>query len=142
MNKDLIMKSDVLDILFENRNKNYGAYILRKFYADRLKKALGIIMVTAVVSSAFTFLIKKETGLIGRSYEIPDTELPTIKEKIKEPEKKQEIAKPETKTTAPDQKILLNNLVIVDHNVIKSFLMITISSPLFKTFSCSLCFFT
>ena len=31
MEKELIMNSDVLDILFENKNKDYGAYSLRKF---------------------------------------------------------------------------------------------------------------
>ena len=77
MNKELIMKSDVLDILFENRNKTYGAYILRKFYGDRLKKALGIIMTVAIVFSALTFLIKKETILNARIFEIPETKLPT-----------------------------------------------------------------
>ena len=44
MNTELIMKSDVLDILFEKRNKLYGAYTLRKFYPERIKKSLAIIM--------------------------------------------------------------------------------------------------
>jgi protein TonB len=35
-----IMQSDLLDILFENRNKNYGAYTLRKFYYQRLNFAI------------------------------------------------------------------------------------------------------
>ena len=116
MNKELIMKSDVLDIIFENRNKTYGAYILRKFYGDRLKKALGIMMTVAIVFSAFTFLSKKETGLIGRGYEIPDTKLPTVKEDIKEPVKKQETAKTEAKTTPVNQKIYTNNILVVPKN--------------------------
>ena len=59
MNKELIMTSDVLDILFENRNKSYGAYELRKFYANRLLKALGMMIGSVMVLSAFTFLPKK-----------------------------------------------------------------------------------
>lgn len=35
-----ILKSDLLDILFEGRNKEYGAYDLRKTYNKRLTKAL------------------------------------------------------------------------------------------------------
>ena len=40
MKTELILKSDVLDILFENRNKDYGAYNLRKFYDNRLMKSV------------------------------------------------------------------------------------------------------
>lgn len=37
-----ILQADLLDILFENRNKAYGAYALRKNYIHRLQQALGI----------------------------------------------------------------------------------------------------
>jgi len=37
-----ILQADLLDILFENRNKAYGAYMLRKNYRHRLRWALGI----------------------------------------------------------------------------------------------------
>jgi protein TonB len=35
-----IKQSDVLDIIFEHRNKSYGAYALRKSYNKRLALAL------------------------------------------------------------------------------------------------------
>lgn len=41
MKPEIILQSDVLDILFENRNKAYGAYALRKNYNRRLMQALG-----------------------------------------------------------------------------------------------------
>jgi periplasmic protein TonB len=44
MNAETILRSDVLDIVFENRNKQYGAYTLRKEYNQRLYKALGIML--------------------------------------------------------------------------------------------------
>ena len=37
-----ILNADLLDILFENRNKAYGAYALRRTYSHRLQWALGI----------------------------------------------------------------------------------------------------
>ena len=37
-----ILEADLLDILFENRNKAYRAYALRKNYNHRLLEALGI----------------------------------------------------------------------------------------------------
>ena len=36
-----ILQADMLDILFEHRNKLYGAYALRKTYDRRLAIALG-----------------------------------------------------------------------------------------------------
>jgi protein TonB len=61
MNSDLIMKSDVLDIIFENRNKEYGAYPLRKFYQARLYKSIGIMLsiVTLLCGVAFIPTNKK-----------------------------------------------------------------------------------
>ncbi|HEX2607951.1 MAG TPA: TonB family protein [Flavisolibacter sp.] len=47
-----IQKADLLDILFDNRNKQYGAYSLRKHYSSRLKFALGI-----AVSAVFLLLL-------------------------------------------------------------------------------------
>ena len=40
MKPEEILKSDVLDILFENRHKAYGAYVLRKAYHQRLSRAV------------------------------------------------------------------------------------------------------
>ena len=54
------MKSDVLDIIFENRNKAYGAYVLRKFYPDRIKFSLAAMFIAASVLSAFTFIDFKD----------------------------------------------------------------------------------
>ncbi|RYZ19664.1 MAG: energy transducer TonB, partial [Chitinophagaceae bacterium] len=40
MEPNKILNADFLDILFEGKNKSYGAYNLRKTYNTRLKKAL------------------------------------------------------------------------------------------------------
>src|SRR5882724_2208455 len=60
MKTELILKSDVLDILFENRNKAYGAYMLRKFYDDRLKKSIAIMTVLVCIFSALAFIPNKK----------------------------------------------------------------------------------
>ena len=47
-----IMSSDLLDILFADRNKLYGAYPLRREYNKRLTKALmltGVLVVVALI---------------------------------------------------------------------------------------------
>jgi protein TonB len=117
MNKNLILKADILDIIFEKRNKAYGAYDLRKFYPNRLKLALGLMFLVAITFSAFTFLPGKKNRVIARNYEIPDTEMKKAdlpKEPVKkEPVKKQEIVKPVAKATPVNQVNHSANIVIV-----------------------------
>ena len=50
-----MLKADPLDLLFENRNKSYGAYPLRKFYAQRLYISMGTTL--SAGHSVFSFLI-------------------------------------------------------------------------------------
>ena len=40
MDINKILSADILDIIFEGKNKSYGAYDLRKTYNKRLTKAL------------------------------------------------------------------------------------------------------
>jgi periplasmic protein TonB len=49
MNTESILHANVLDIIFENRNKEYGAYELRTRYNKRLKNAMIIMLSTVVI---------------------------------------------------------------------------------------------
>ena len=40
MDTNKILSADLLDLVFDNRNKDYGAYELRKNYQSRITKAL------------------------------------------------------------------------------------------------------
>ena len=57
MDANKILSADVLDILFEGRNKSYGAYDLRKTYGQRLGRALLImfLLLLLVVLTGFLF---------------------------------------------------------------------------------------
>ena len=50
-----MLQADYLDIIFDNRNKTYGGYELRKHYNNRVKKAglFALLGVTAVFSFSF-----------------------------------------------------------------------------------------
>ena len=55
MTSNEILKADLLDIVFDNRNKKYGAYLLRKYYNNRLMIALGgmlgfVLIIVLIVS--------------------------------------------------------------------------------------------
>lgn len=49
MKPDMILQSDILDILFEGRNKDYGAYSLRRNYNGRLIKALSAMLLLVLL---------------------------------------------------------------------------------------------
>ena len=53
MDINKILKADFLDILFEGRNKDYGAYLLRKTYSSRMRNAfLAVLAGTALAFGA------------------------------------------------------------------------------------------
>jgi periplasmic protein TonB len=108
MNGEQIMKSEVIDIIFENKNKAYGAYHLRKYYDRRLNKALLIMLAMVLVLSAFTFLPEKVTVTTTNEYG-------TVMLNLKEPDKKKEEKpqeKPKPKTQNVSQAKLLSNIII------------------------------
>ena len=121
MNKNFILKADILDIIFEKRNKDYGAYNLRKFYPSRLKLALGFMFIIAITFSAFTLLPDKRKMVATLIYDIPEPNIKKIEDKPKEQEKKTEVKKSETKRetkpTPVAEKKFISNPVVVDDNV-------------------------
>jgi protein TonB len=56
METNKILSADALDLLFEGRNKEYGAYDLRKTYNGRLGRALGATAGVVVVLFCFGFV--------------------------------------------------------------------------------------
>lgn len=112
MNSDIIMKSDVLDILFEKRNKDYGAYTLRKFYNARLLKSMGIMMLAVIAFSAFTFL--PETEKDQDVYVIQDPGFGQAPPPAKPPGEKPKVEKPSVVKPVSTAK-LLSKILIVDN---------------------------
>jgi protein TonB len=44
MEKQALLTADYLDIVFDNRNKAYGSYELRKHYGQRMQKAMFFVL--------------------------------------------------------------------------------------------------
>jgi protein TonB len=81
-----ILSADVLDIIFDARNKDYGAYDLRKNYQRRLMKALIItLLLVALICITYVLLGSIKPGN-GKLVLGPDVTLvavePPLKEKI------------------------------------------------------------
>ena len=60
MNPDTILQADLLDIIFEHRNKDYGAYALRKEYNSSLRKALLAMFALVLIITGWQFLKKNK----------------------------------------------------------------------------------
>jgi protein TonB len=59
-------QQDVLDILFANRNRDYGAYRLRRTYPNRLKKSIGFMLGGVALLSAGIVWEEHRSGHLAR----------------------------------------------------------------------------
>jgi len=69
MNSNSILQSNLLDIIFENRNKDYGAYSLRKFYDNRMRMAVMLMISMVVLFSLFLSFWGSTKSLIKKPFE-------------------------------------------------------------------------
>ena len=61
-----ILRSDFLDLLFDGRNKDYGAYELRNTYNRRIATALGVTLGAVVLLSLSSFFAGVSSDSAGR----------------------------------------------------------------------------
>jgi protein TonB len=86
MEANKILQADVLDILFENRNKEYGAYELRRQYNKRMITALLATLAALILIFAVSFLAGQLEDTSTAAIEIRDVELVNIVEEEQKPE--------------------------------------------------------
>lgn len=106
MTSQQILQSDLLDILFENRNKDYGAYQLRKTYHLQLLKA----MATAITAAFLLLLFFKPSFSKTAADKIKDE---VIVRDFKLPEPEQKNPEPPKPPEAPKNQIRQQNFT--DH---------------------------
>jgi protein TonB len=81
-----ILNADILDIIFEGRNKAYGAYDLRKTYNKRLLTALAAMIAIIVIFFVSYLVANKMSETDNKEMVVQDVQL----EEIKQEEKKVE----------------------------------------------------
>src|SRR5215831_11776721 len=100
MDANKILNADILDLIFEDRNKDYGAYNLRKTYNQRVLKALIITASIAVLALLGSLLAKafqnKNNNVIQHEITLQD---------IKEEEKKPDIPPPPPPKPPPPPQV-------------------------------------
>ena len=83
MEVNKILTADVLDIIFEGRNKEYGAYDLRKTYNKRLIRALIGTAVVILLCFIGYFISNLDTGAKKAAMVVQDVQLEDVKEEKK-----------------------------------------------------------
>jgi protein TonB len=84
MEVNKILNADVLDIIFEGRNKEYGAYDLRKTYNKRLVKSIiGMAVIILLLFGGY-FLSNLTGGPMKKAAIVDDVQLEDIKEQKKD----------------------------------------------------------
>ncbi len=88
MEPEQILNADILDIVFDDRNKAYGAYTLRKTYNRRLSKALLITFSIALFAVLSSFLakafVRRAPGYAVREVTISELK-PTVEKPVIQP---------------------------------------------------------
>jgi protein TonB len=102
MEANKILSADILDLVFEDRNKEYGAYELRKTYNKRIRLALIITATIALVALLGSVLAKTLAGNGNNQPKINEVTLEDIKQ---EEEKKVEPPPPPPPKPPPPPQV-------------------------------------
>jgi len=131
-----ILRADLLDILFDKRNKDYGAYTLRKFYNNRLAVSLGLALGVSLLLLLIgrfgggheAAQVSDREGVVVRTIEV----LP-VKQKIEPPRpaKQPAATKPVAQANLTTQIKMTNTTTIADQDALKQAAVsnITVAGP-------------
>jgi periplasmic protein TonB len=104
------------DVVFKNRNKNYGAYIMRRDYNKRMLLIL-VGMVGSMGAAYGTFMLVKTTPKVAIEVP-PTTEWDTIPITIEPVRPEIKIQKIEDVQSTPEKQNELNELKVTDDEII------------------------
>jgi periplasmic protein TonB len=106
MQTNNILSASLIDIIFEGRNKDYGAYELRKTYASRVRKALlatavalllaigAVIIANAKKDGPMIYRVGPEVSLIDIDQPPPEKLPEPVEPRRREPQERTEIFTP------------------------------------------------
>jgi protein TonB len=114
MTSQEILKASMLDILFENRNKQYGAYPLRKFYASRMGLALAISL-----SSVLLVFLLLPSGSTSEAAYLQDPQVVELSEVDITPP---EVRQPEPSASQPPANTQAATVDYQNFQIVKDFL--------------------
>ncbi|AYL96638.1 energy transducer TonB [Mucilaginibacter celer] len=115
-----LYKSEWLDLVFDHRNKNYGAYELRKTYSSTMTKAMGIAFAAVALLSASTIIFRAKPKPVYDFHEVKltppiDIPKPPVEAKPKQPDPPAQAKQPQ-KIEAPVETKAFTNLRVVPND--------------------------
>ena len=117
MNSNEILTADLIDILFEGKNKAYGAYDLRKTYNKRITIAVAGMVLICLIFSVSQLIAKNNHSLVKPVPIIDVTIINLPKDEIDKP-KPLPVPPPHAQPPAVNTRIytapLLTNIDVVD----------------------------
>lgn len=116
MQAENILQADMLDILFEHKNKAYGAYQLRRSYNKRLYTAIGIMVGISSLFFVSTLVAGSKKAVVAAPL-FTEVDLKKIEEP-KAPQPKMETPQP-AKPVEPVKTIKVTPPVIIPDNQVK-----------------------
>lgn len=118
MTANQILKADLLDILFEHRNKEYGAYVIRKAYPKNLLKAL--VLMLLFVLALCLYVISQPKKITSRIIPINLTPPERTLENLKEEKKPIEVQPQRTVRAQPPTRVDHQIRIIPDDQIQKN----------------------
>lgn len=131
MKPEMILQADVLDIIFEDRNKDYGAYTLRRDYNQRLIWSLAAMLGLVMIFVLFQYWrggkmpqtqfalsgLKDSIRLISFDIPEPPKEVEPPKKKVATVQYTTPVIVAKTETTPPEIKDLDKDVRIGNENI-------------------------
>jgi protein TonB len=118
MQTNKILSAPLIDLIFDGRNKEYGAYYLRKTYERRIKKAL-------IFTFSIVFLAVGGTALAGKSKRSPNNDRVSGVVELIDLPPEEKIVQPPPKQEPPPEEVQIKqekfvDMIIVDKEVIET----------------------
>ena len=111
MESNKILSANILDLIFDGRNKEYGAYELRVTYPERIKKSMILVFIIAAVAITGAALANSFKTDNGAKLMIKELTLEDIKQDEKEPEPIPEQKPPEQQPQVQTERLTQFNVV-------------------------------
>lgn len=125
MEKKFTSRNDILDILFANRNKAYGAYELRVSYNKRMRTAVTLMFTVCLLFTVGSILAKNKSNKNAIVYVGPEIELSNVDEAPIEEVKPHE---PEIKQPEVAQEVLTAPKIVEDALVKEDEVMLAVEA--------------
>ena len=121
MKSEQILTTDILDIIFTNRNKAYGAYDLRKYYHERLYLSLGITFLIITILFSISFLLESRSKVKPLIESIPGIVFKDVKPIAETPKIPVPPIPPKTPKIQPATKsqLFVSTVKFVEQNATK-----------------------